>query len=90
MLVITLGDPFGVTIELLAGLLLRSEHTKRWPVVLVGSAWQWRDQTQRLGLPALSCQLKPGVGHFQETPEIIGISRYLSKIGAAPAARTLS
>lgn len=77
MLVITLGDPFGVTIELLAGLLLRSEHTNRWPVVLVGSAWQWRDQTQRLGLPALSFQL------ISSADEVSGPGLYFVDVGSA-------
>jgi 4-hydroxythreonine-4-phosphate dehydrogenase len=51
MLALTLGDPHGVGIELIAGLLAddrRRAVARQVPVVLVGSAWHWRDQTERL------------------------------------------
>ena len=50
MLVITLGDPHSVTVELLAGLLPDLVRTTQAPVAVVGSAWQWQDQERRLGL----------------------------------------
>lgn len=52
MLVITLGDPFSVSVELLAPLLARGA-TGDLPVTLIGSLWQWQDQSRRLALPEL-------------------------------------
>lgn len=49
MLVVTLGDPYGVTIELLADALRAGGLAGPWPVVLVGSNWHWQDQLRRLG-----------------------------------------
>lgn len=53
MLLITLGDPHSVNVELLAPLLAAEAKGGRqatYPHVLIGSAWHWRDQTTRLGL----------------------------------------
>ena len=49
MLIITLGDPFSVTTELL--LKVGLEPSSHWPTLLVGSEWQWRDQVSRLRMP---------------------------------------
>ncbi len=49
MLVVTLGDPHGVTIELLAEELRAGRIAGPWPIVIVGSYWHWQDQWQRLG-----------------------------------------
>lgn len=47
MLFITLGDPYSVSISILCRLLPRS-----YPLVIIGSAWHWQEQTQ--GMRALS------------------------------------
>lgn len=49
MLIVTLGDPYSANIELL--LRVGVSTASQWPVVLIGSEWQWRDQIRRLGLP---------------------------------------
>lgn len=58
MLVITLGDPHSVSIELLADLLSEvikapEEHSNfrrlNVPIVVIGSLFQWNDQCRRLG-----------------------------------------
>lgn len=49
MLVITSGDPLSVTVEILAPLLAQVRDHRQFPVVVIGSAWQWRDQASRLG-----------------------------------------
>lgn len=53
MLIVTLGDPFGVTIELLAKLLAEVSESVNGPTVVIGSWWQWRHQLDRLGIPPL-------------------------------------
>jgi 4-hydroxythreonine-4-phosphate dehydrogenase len=50
MLVITLGDPLSISIAALSPLLNKLDRPRRFPVVVVGSLWQWRDQHKRLGL----------------------------------------
>lgn len=53
MLVLTSGDPHSVTVEILAPLLAATStasYLRQGPVVVIGSAWQWQDQAQRLGL----------------------------------------
>lgn len=50
MLIITLGDPFSVNIELVASVLAPSLAAPTVPIVLVGSTWHWQDQCARLGL----------------------------------------
>ena len=75
MLVITLGDPHSVNIELIAPLLSKSDWLAETPVVLVGSAWQWRDQCQRLGLP-------DGAPLAIKTPsEVHGPGVYFAEVG---------
>jgi len=48
MLIVTLGDPASVNIELIDKCL---DHARvdSYPVVLIGSRWQWRNQIDRLG-----------------------------------------
>ena len=83
MLVITLGDPHSVNIELLAPLLRKPGLLEATPVVLVGSAWQWRDQCQRLGFDGGSPQL------IKSPAQVQGPGLYLAEVGphegAAPA-----
>ncbi len=52
MLVITMGDPLSVSVELLAPLLARGEAGKG-PVTVIGSRWHWQDQARRGRLPDL-------------------------------------
>lgn len=52
MLVITMGDPWGVSVELLAPLLARGDAGKG-PVSVIGSRWHWQDQVRRGKLPDL-------------------------------------
>jgi 4-hydroxythreonine-4-phosphate dehydrogenase len=47
MLVITSGDPLSVSVEALAPRLRPLAQKALGPVVVVGSAWQWRDQLGR-------------------------------------------
>lgn len=77
MLVITLGDPHGVTIELVSALLADGRRAGRAPIVLVGSAWQWRDQLARLGRP------DPGPRPIADIAAVAGPGLYLHDVGAA-------
>lgn len=49
MLVITSGDPLSITVEILTP-LLHAPRYRQHGAVVIGSAWQWRDQAKRLGL----------------------------------------
>ncbi len=53
MLVVTLGDPFSINIEILASLMIQMPPRATHSIVFVGSAWQWQDQTKRAGLTTL-------------------------------------
>ena len=53
MLIITLGDPFSINIELVTRYLTACQDNPIWqktPVVIVGSYWHWRDQVTKLDL----------------------------------------
>ncbi len=49
-LVVTLGDPLSINIEVLASILgdASPSHPLKRPVVLIGSHWQWCDQVKAL------------------------------------------
>ena len=62
MLLITLGDPWSINIEILSKLIQESSFEEifitKIPVVLIGSLWQWNQQREKLGfkkLPFQSC-----------------------------------
>jgi len=84
MLVVTLGDPLGVTVEVLQPLLARERPERRHPVVLTGSAWQWADQALRLGLSGFSALKVHTLAEIGGKPGLyfldVGTSRH-----AAPA-----
>lgn len=49
MLIITLGDPHSINVELIAS-YIQARQVLPFPCILVGSRWQWDDQCSRLGL----------------------------------------
>ena len=60
MLLITLGDPFSVNIELVlrffSSMREKPQSGEGFPIVLIGSYWHWNDQQKKLGLPKLELQ----------------------------------
>ena len=80
MLVMTLGDPYGIAIELTAKILAANDYAQRWPIVLVGSHWQWHDQCRRLKLPELPHQL------IKAPSAISAPGVYFADVGASSAA----
>lgn len=64
ILAITLGEPWSINIFALSQLWSRLQQTAA-PVVLIGSAWQWQHQLQRLGQPALNV---PSLKRWEDLP----------------------
>jgi 4-hydroxythreonine-4-phosphate dehydrogenase len=95
MLVVTLGEPYSVNVELLAplvqGPLGRTLAGDR--VALVGSAWQWRDQLQRLGVTpppteavASLAAVRPGALAFLDVGDA-GVERPAESLSPAERGR---
>lgn len=49
MLIISLGDPWSVNVELVVKCLSSRFASYRSKIILLGSFWHWQDQTQKLG-----------------------------------------
>ena len=90
MIAITLGDPFSINAELLATVLAAhspwlasaaSGHEPT-PVVLIGSAFHWRDQLARLGVP--SRLLSPTLLRARVDPWPTAPGLYLLDVGPGP------
>ncbi len=57
MIVVTLGDPYSINIEMLRPLF---EQSPSYPVFIIGSYWHWCDQIRRCGLEWLPVSLDAG------------------------------
>lgn len=65
MLVITLGEVLGVSVELAARTLAAAPHVR---ATVIGSAFHWRDQLARLGLAAPDCTFVDVAADLPEVP----------------------
>ena len=61
MILITLGDPLSINIEILASLLSPSTTERKnlamYPIVLIGSFWHWHEQLKELNIPQIQTKL---------------------------------